>query len=118
MTSMIAATQSLDLVSLGTNLGIFLGFIVAAVLGLKRGVKIIDKTEAAPIGSAKVTVDGQVLTLWSDASRNLADSLTELRNATNSLREALASHALLTLSHQRELAELRHEIELLRSQMR
>lgn len=116
---MIEATQSLDLVSLGTNLGIFLGFIVAAILGLKRGLKLVGKTEAAAkSGTSLSLVECQTLLFWTESNRAVAEALADVKSAIYALRDSMVSHASLTANHQRELAELRHEIELLRSQLR
>lgn len=116
---MIEAAQSLDLVSLGTNLGIFLGFIVAAILGLKRGLKLIGKSEeAAKNGTTLSLVESQTLLFWTDSNRTVAEALVDLKSAVYALRGSMAQHANATTSCQRELTELRHEIELLRSQLK
>lgn len=118
MTNLLEAAQSLDLVSLGTNLGIFLGFIVAAILGLKRGLKLIDKTESAAKVAPLSIVESQTVLFWSESNRAVVAGLADLKSAVYALRDSLSSHATLTAAHQKELAELRHEIELLRSQLR
>lgn len=116
---MIEAAQSLDLVSLGTNLGIFLGVIVAAILGLKRGLKLIGRTEdEARRSGAPSIVESQTLLFWTDSNRAVSDALVDLKSAIHALRDSLSNHAVLTANHQRELAELRHEIEMLRSQLK
>lgn len=116
---MIEAAQSLDVVSLGTNLGIFLGFIVAAILGLKRGLKLIERTEPRPSGSGSSLslVENQTLLFWTESNRAVAEALVDLRSAVFALRDTLSSHAHLMAAHERELTELRHEIALLRSRI-
>lgn len=119
MTNVTDAAQSLDVVSLGTNLGILLGFIVAAILGLKRGLKLIDKTETpAKSGTGLSLVESQTLLFWTDSNRAVAEALADVKSASDLLREALLAHAALTAATQREMSELRHEIELLRSQLK
>lgn len=119
MSNMIGAAQSLDVASLGTNLGIFLGFIVAAILGLKRGLKLIDKTEekVSKSGSSLSLVENQTLLFWTESNRAVTEALVDLRPAVFALRDSMLTHAQLMSLHEKEMAELRHEIALLRSRL-
>lgn len=119
VTEAAQTAQSLDLVALGTNLGILLGFIVAAILGIKRGIKLIGKGgKEAPNRShlaAATLLENQTLLLWSESNRDVREALDELKEQIGKNTEALYSTRNGVGAAATELA---HQIELLRVQMK
>lgn len=128
------AAQSLDYVSLATNAGIAVGFIVAMILGIKKGLDTFREKGDAAIKKHGATVaaatllENQTLNEWSGSNREVANALQDLKDMLAEVRSALyhsrdttreASEAYARCIHEtnRELAELRHQIEMLRNRI-
>lgn len=125
MTVAANAAQSLDYVNLATNLGIFLSFVVAAVLGLKKGLKLFEKQEnELPEGPSKVIaasfVESATISLWTESNRSAVESHDRLAEAVADLAEVIVKNTEAVYSARNKISEevtsLSHQIELLRVQ--
>ena len=114
-TAAVEVTQSLDVVTLASNFGILLGFIVAAALGIKKGLRAFARGDDRPAqrgahDAVAHLLENQTLREWSETNRAVIESLAQLKSTLYLHRDALATHGS-------ELAELRHQVERLRDKM-
>lgn len=110
------ASQPLDYAVLATNVGIFLGFIVAAILGIKKGLETFksktdegSKQDGARVAAATL-LETQTLDFWSQSNTDMAETLRECTREIVELRRAIYKHA-------EDTKELRHQVERVRDRM-
>lgn len=114
MSAVSEVAQSVDLTALATNAGILLGFIVAAIAGIKKGLKILSKPETDSTGRASLAagmiLDNAALHEWSASNRAVVEKLAEIK-------AALYHNSDTMKNHQHVMASLAHQIERLRDRM-
>ena len=110
------ASQPLDYAVLATNVGIFLGFIVAAILGIKKGLETFksktdegSKRDGARVAAATI-LETQTLDFWSQSNTDMAEAVRENTREIVELRRALYKHA-------EDMNEMRHQVERVRDKM-
>ena len=117
----VETAQSLDYRAFATNLGIFVGFIVAAILGIKNGFGLFDKQDKKlPEGKQHVIaaslIETVTLTHWSETNRSIIESNKEVVDALVDLKAVLEKNMEATYSARNQLSsdskELCHKIEL------
>lgn len=119
----VAASQPLDFANIATNGGILIGFVVAAILGIKKGLETFKKNAEGSLAgnranvAAAMVLEHQTVREWSETNRDVVEALRDLRTCLNDLRSALYQTRDGISANDRELAELRHQIELLRSRI-
>ena len=110
------AAHSLDYTSLATNVGIAIGFVVAAVLGIKKGLDTFKtkgedaiKGHTANVAAAKL-LENQTLNEWSESNCEVVRALQEHGRELVELRRAIYKHT-------DAMSELRHQVERVRDRM-
>ena len=106
--------QSVDYATLATNAGILLGFIVAAIAGIRKGLKMLSKPETDAAGRASLAagmiLDNAALHAWSESNHAVVEKLAEVK-------AALYHNSDTMKDEQQSMALLAHQIERLRDRM-
>lgn len=114
MSAVSEVAQSVDYTTLATNTGILLGFVIAAVAGVKKGLKILSKPETDRTGRASITegmiLENVTLNQWSESNRLMVDKLSEVK-------AALYHTSDTAKDHQQAIMHLAHQVERLRDKM-
>lgn len=112
--SIAANTASVDYASLVTNLGVFVAFVMAAVVGIWQGIKKLRKDsddQVMPRNILAATImENVTLSEWSQSNRDVVAALTEMKRAAYHQSETLIEHG-------RDMRELAHQIERLRDKI-
>jgi hypothetical protein len=105
---------SVDYAGLVTNLGIFVAFITAAVVGIWQGVKKLRKDSDDQIMPrdirAATIMENITLSEWSQSNRDVIAGLAEVKRA-------LYHQCDVVIEHGKDMRELAHQIERLRDKI-